>query len=137
MSSTSQRQQIINSLLKYLPDISVSLNNLVIFLKETIADQRTNNNDSITSVGGDLKVLVNSLISANSEVILIVETPEEVADIIDQYREFIDRIVDGLTMLVDWLKEDGQPDKNLEQAVNHLFLAGQSILKLVESITES
>ncbi|KJS21007.1 MAG: hypothetical protein VR72_12505 [Clostridiaceae bacterium BRH_c20a] len=132
------REEIVASLLKHLPDISKSLNEFVGYLQKVIDDENNFSNEIIVdSIIIDLGNLVQSILELVKEVNLKTTNTEGIDDFYALYCKSLGNVAIGLKEILVWLKEGEAPEDKLTKAVDLLFLGGQQLIELVEKITEN
>ena len=130
------RQDIINSLITYLPEISTPLVKLVTYLNGALEKDEARNEETIGNILMDLKHLVDSLTQLfkfMQESTL--ETGLEHEEI-TLYKDFISNLTKGIKLMLDWMQDKNESEEKLKESVDMLFTAGQQILVLVNRITK-
>ena len=51
------------------------------------------------------------------------------------YKNFISNLTKGIKFMLDWMKNENEPEEKLKESVDMLFTAGQQIIELVNRIT--
>ena len=130
------RQDLINSLITYLPEISTPLVSLVTYLNGAIEKDEARNEETVGNVLRDLEHLVANLaplfkyVQENT-----LETGLELEEI-TLYKNFLSNLTQGIRFMLAWMKDKNEPEGKLKESVNMLFAAGQQILELVNLITK-
>lgn len=129
------RQDIINSLITYLPEISTPLVKLVAYLNGAIEKDEARNKETIDNILKDLRYLLDSLAKLfefmqNN----IIEKGLEFEEI-TLYKDFISNLHKGIRSMLEWIQDKDEPEEKLKESVDRLFAAGQQILELVNRIT--
>ncbi|MCC5467507.1 hypothetical protein [Pelosinus baikalensis] len=128
------KQDVINSLLKYLPIISISLNQLVSYLQSIINSEELND-DVTTTIITEVKKLTKTANVLVSSIDIKNKAVREVDKaIIDLYLESLDELVKGLGSMMAWLTDDKRSEEDLKESIDFLFEAGQKIIKLVNKL---
>lgn len=130
------RKEIINSLLFYLPNVSKSLNNLVIYIQNNLEGVSDREGTALLSIKKELVELLPSLKEMMNEVSPKLKmSRESTSDIFDTYLTCIETIVKGIEKMILWISESDSTDQRLRESIDALFLAGQLILDFVQILT--
>lgn len=135
MDSSDLRQQIIDSLQKYLPNIACSLGKLVGYLQKIINNDMVKDKDTLAIIIDELENLLPALET------VIDNWPTQEANLSNRieslYRESIINIGQGLKEMITWIKNDDEPEERLIKSINQLYKAGQQVTELVNNLTNN
>jgi hypothetical protein len=137
MSSLNSKQEIISSLIKYLPDLAISLSKLVNYLRELIVntdiDPREN---AIRAILSELDDTIKAIVSVTTEVEPKKQKLSEAdIEIYKRYRETMRFILKGLEKMLDWVRDESKQEEDLKESIDLLFFGSQRIIELVNSLT--
>ena len=137
---TLDRQGIIDSLIKYLPEISTSLLNLVNYLKQLINGDNPRNEQAMTTIIGELECLLDSIQALSKEVnidtINIDESDSESKEMLFLCANSLKNLLTGIRDMLNWMRDESDSEEKLRKSVDLLFEAGQQIIELVNIITK-
>ena len=130
------RRDLIDSLLRYFPEISTPLVNLATYLNGAIEKDEARNEETIDNILRELKHLVTTLNQlfeyVQSETLSTGLEHEEFT----LYKSFLFNLTSGIKLMLAWMQDKDEPEKKLKESVDMLFTAGQQILELVNRITK-
>lgn len=130
------RHELINTLLKFLPEISTPLVNLVTYLNSAIEKDEARNEVTISNIFNELEQLVATLTQLfEYDRGNTLQTGLEIEEN-TLYKDFIRNITQGLKIMLVWMKDKNEPEEKLKESVDMLFTAAQQILELVNLITK-
>lgn len=136
LSDNKSRDEIISSLINYLPKIINFLSNIINFIQPTLTRdiKDINNKDGVID---ELEMLLPVLQSLTEEVPLKdinINTEDETLKL---YKAGMFDMIFGLNDMIKWLKSNDEDESAelLKSAVKLLFKASQQIAQLVETIT--
>lgn len=130
------RHDLINTLLKFLPEISTPLVNLVTYLNSAIEKDEARNEVTISNIFNELEQLVATLTQLfEYDRGNTLQTGLEIEEN-TLYKDFIRNITQGLKIMLVWMKDKNEPEEKLKESVDMLFTAAQQILELVNLITK-
>jgi len=127
------RQDLINSLLSHLPEISTSLVNLVTYLRDVIEKDEVRNQKVIGELLVELERLMANIKPLFKQVKPI-ETGLELEEI-TLYKKFLMNISFGIKSMLEWMKDEKEPEEKIKESVDTFFVAAQQVLELVNLIT--
>lgn len=134
MSNQITREEVINALLKYLPELSISLSNIVTILQKFNTDGETQPKSN-----KPLLLEVKELLPVLEAFIKVVppksKVDETLVDILRLYDSSTNRILIGLQEMIDWLQDENKPEIKLHNAIDLLFTGGQQIIEMVNLLT--
>ena len=133
---TINRQEIISSLLKYLPEVANSLNKLVNNLQSLIDNDKSKDQKFLSIIYSELNLLLPMLHSLIDETKIKPEEAER-DQVLHMYLESLKNIIIGISLMVEWISNNDESEDKLKNAVNSLFVAGQMIIDLVNKITQN
>lgn len=131
------KQDVVNSLLKYLPTIAKSLSQLVSYLQGIINKEEMAESvvcdilDNVVSLHETVRTLMSSMNISNKEVI------EVDKEILDLYLLSIKNLLDGIELMLEWIDPRNETDGDLTKAIDTLFLSSQQVVKLVNKIVDA
>jgi hypothetical protein len=85
----------------------------------------------IIIVHGNIRAVANSIDFKS------IDTTDVDQEVIKTYFNSIYQLLDGIKIMLEWMKSEREPDESLKKAVNLLFESGQKIIWVVDKITES
>lgn len=130
------RHDLINTLLKFLPEISTPLVNLVTYLNSAIEKDEARNEVTISNIFNELEQLVATLTQLfEYDRGNTLQTGLEIEEN-TLYKDFIRNLTQGLKIMLVWMKDEDEPEEKLKESVDMLFTAAQQILELVNLITK-
>ncbi len=135
MGTLNSREEIIKSLLTYLPDISESLYKIVNLLKEL------NEKDIHEYPFGEHFVeqfgkITNLLQSVIEKVPPNIDVDDCDKDLFNQYIKTIRIIIVGIKILLDCFTSEQMSQDELEKSIDLLFTGGQEMINLVNKLTQ-
>lgn len=141
MMKPISKDEIINTLITYLPKMASSLQKIVNYLNDMIDknDEFTTQDtkkDSLDPAINELKNLIDNLkilMSTMNKIETEVEIQENISSL---YLKSIKNIISGTENLLLWIEDETQQDNLLIESIDLLFNAGQQIIKLVNILTE-
>jgi hypothetical protein len=133
----NSKQDIAKSLLQYLPKTANSLQKLVDYIQKVINGEKMDEKviddilKEIIIVHGNIRAVANSIDFKS------IDTTDVDQEVIKTYFNSIYQLLDGIKIMLEWMKSEREPDESLKKAVNLLFESGQKIIWVVDKITES
>lgn len=132
------RQDIIESLLRYLPKVSTSLLDLVQYLQQLIQEEDVRDERILLVVVKKIEPLLEPITALVEEIDFDINTPPplEPKDVIEYlYGNSLHNILSGLKLMLLWIQNNNEPEEKLRESIDVLFLAAQQVIELVNSIT--
>ncbi|MEZ2657798.1 hypothetical protein [Aneurinibacillus aneurinilyticus] len=134
MSSLESRQEIIIFLLKYLPDISSSLNNIVGYL-QGITNKEEVSDEAFNALKSEIKSVLDKT-TALYQGENLKNVTKESAEILLRHSKSMGIILNGFEELLVWMSDESKDEEHLNNSINLLFNGGQKIIELVDILTE-
>lgn len=128
------RQEIIDSLLNYLPAISISLSKIVTYLQDIIKNETGRDLQTFSSITSELDVLL-----VNLDSVLKAMSPEDVdkpSEVLKVFVSCMSNILNCLRLIILWFKDEQQTEEMLINSVNNLYTASQQLITLVDMLTK-
>lgn len=129
------RQELIESLLAYLPSLSSSVNKLLELLTKVL-DLNSNfpDNKSLLEIYRDLEGIIAIIEKLSKHNSLNKENLGEHEDIYVLYASSMKCVIDGIKLMLQWIKVKGEPEVTLKESIDQLFIGSQIILSLVDKL---
>lgn len=136
------RQDIVDSLLQYLPEVATSLVNLVNNLQALINSNDPRNKEAVFKIINQLESLLTTL-KLSSESVDVAKSDmglyetDNIIELVELHTESLRNILLGITTMVKWVKNEAEPEGKLRESVDLLFRGGQQVIELVNKITKN
>ncbi|GMA50107.1 hypothetical protein GCM10025857_14640 [Alicyclobacillus contaminans] len=124
----NSRQEIINSLLEYLPEIAASLGKTVSYLHDALRSEDPRRSILLGDVMTELEHIFPVF-----EKALQVDVREH--DELREYHGSLAIILSGFKSMLTWLTNEEEPDESLTKAINMMFEGSQQLMNLISKIT--
>lgn len=135
MGKINDKQELINFLLDYLPDLSNYINQIVYTIPKNIEDV---NLEHIQTIKPHVHNLLNFIKENTNKAkpSTTMNADDELRNIYDLYIKAISDVLEGVESLYIFLNhEEGEAEENIEFFIEKLFEGSIGIAKLVEKIT--
>jgi len=135
MGKINDKQELINFLLDYLPDLSNYINQIVYTIPKNIEDV---NLEHIQTIKPHVQNLLNFIKENTNKAkpSTTMNADDELRNIYDLYIKAISDVLEGVESLYIFLNhEEGEAEENIEFFIEKLFEGSIGIAKLVEKIT--
>src|SRR5699024_1529687 len=134
MGKINDKQELINFLLDYLPDLSNYINQIVYTIPKNIEDV---NLEHIQTIKPHVQNLLNFIKENTNKAkpSTTMNADDELRNIYDLYIKAISDVLEGVESLYIFLNhEEGEAEENIEFFIEKLFEGSIGIAKLVEKI---
>jgi hypothetical protein len=143
MEQIKTKEDLINLLLKYLPEVSNSLNVIIKLSHGYLENRETGHNfadsippDGIRTIVEEVDKIIGIIKGNNDNLKTTKYTDPEMRVIVKMYFETADLILEGFLKLYSLLTNGDNSDEEFDQFINSLYKGAQQIMELVNVVVE-
>jgi hypothetical protein len=134
MVPQNSKNEIVESLIKYIPEISKSLSKLVDILKSISESNHPRNEAMLRDVLNELGNLLPHLSSIQKEMSPKIQNNAG-DELLILYLNCMGNIIYGLENMLKWSRDEKESDETLKKSIDSLYIGSQDVIKLVNAIT--
>ncbi|MBE3643204.1 hypothetical protein IMZ78_12980 [Bacillus anthracis] len=142
MAQNSPSKEVMELLLGYLPKLSISINTLMKYLHTTLEQEKGISQEYKEEIQKELLEVIPMISNfyESVEYKRIHDNIQAVAlddlIILRSHGDAMGDILNGLGIMLDWVKGIKDEEKDIKEAINFLYSGTQKIMKVVNDITE-